>query len=149
MTNDTQTKMDFYAALGQALQVPKTDKLMVLGDFNARVGGDNNWDLALGAHGHGKVNSNGHLLLELCTEHDLAITNTFFEMSDKWFNSWQHPRSKKWHLLNYVLVSKVDLSDLCSTRAMRGADCFTDHLMIQLLHEPTTSFGYHPTLTDG
>ncbi len=95
MTNDTQTKMDFYAALGQALQVPKTDKLMVLGGLQRSC-----WrrqqqlGRALGPHGRGKANSIGHLLLELCTEHDLAITNTFFEMPDKWFNSWQHPGQK-------------------------------------------------------
>ena len=70
-------------------------------------------------------------LLSLCTEFDLAVTNTLFNNPDKCFYSWSHPRSKHWHLLDYVLTRRQDVSDVCSTRAMRGANCDTDHVMIR------------------
>jgi len=35
-----------------------------------------------------------------------------------------HPRSKHWHLLDYVLVKAVDLQDVQITRVMRGAECW-------------------------
>ncbi|XP_069998486.1 uncharacterized protein [Penaeus vannamei] len=133
MTHYITSKTNFYVSLGQALNVPRTDKLLILGDFNARVGRDSEtWGCVLGQHGRGKCNSNGNMLLELCTEHDLVITNTFFKTPDKCYNSWCHPRSKQWHLLVYVLVRRDDLKDICSTHVMRGADCDTDHLLNNL-----------------
>ena len=65
-----------------------------------------------------------------CTKLDLAITNTFFHVPDKWYHSWTHPRSKRPHLLDYILVRRSDVRDVCITHAMRGADCSTDHLLI-------------------
>lgn len=41
-----------------------------------------------------------------------------------------HPRSKHWHLIDYAIVRRADLKDVLITRAMRGADCWTDHRMI-------------------
>ena len=41
MTNPDQTKEEFCELLGQTLQkIPPTDKIIILGDFNARVGDD-------------------------------------------------------------------------------------------------------------
>ena len=42
-----------------------------------------------------------------------------------------HPRSKNWHLFDYVIVRLSDKAEVLDTRAMRGADCGTDHAMIQ------------------
>ena len=42
-----------------------------------------------------------------------------------------HPRSKHWHLLDYVITRQKDLHDVLDTRVMRGADCATDHNMIR------------------
>ncbi|CAH1248789.1 Hypp8412 [Branchiostoma lanceolatum] len=133
MTYDDATRANFYANLGRVLSnVPKSDKLIVLGDFNARVGSDRpGWGRVLETQARGRTNSNSSLLLELCTEMDLAITNTFFAMPDKWYYSLMHPRSRAWHLLDYILVRGDDLRDIKSTRVMRGATCGTDHLMMR------------------
>ena len=40
------------------------------------------------------------------------------------------PRSKHWHLIDYVLVRKKDRQDVCVTKSMCGADCWTDHRLI-------------------
>ncbi|XP_065056346.1 uncharacterized protein LOC135684641 [Rhopilema esculentum] len=133
MTNDNETKELFYHSLDSLLsETPVADKLILLGDFNARVGKEHEtWPQALGKFGKGKMNSNGELLLTKCSEHDLAITNTFFNYSDKWYHSWKHLRSKHPTLLDYIITRMCDLKDFCSTRAMRGAECTTDHFMIR------------------
>ena len=129
------SKEIFYEALTTSVrQVPCEDKLMILGDFNARVGCDvMSWPTVLGHHGKGACNSNGELLLSFCAEQQMTVSNTLFQMPDKWFYSWQHPRSKRYHLLDYVLVRQSDIQDITSTRIMRGADCSTDHFLVRTI----------------
>lgn len=45
--------------------------------------------------------------------------------------TWMHPRSKHWHLLDYVLVRKLDLRDVLHTRVMPSAECHTDHRLVR------------------
>ena len=81
----------------------------------------------------GACNSNGELLLSFCAEQQMTVSNTLFQMPDKWFYSWQHPRSKRYHLLDYALVRQSDTQDIISTRIMRGADCSTDHFLVRTI----------------
>jgi hypothetical protein len=78
MTNPDEVKDAFYEDLCNLLDsVPKTDKLILKGDFNARVGCDAaTWPGVIGSHGVGKCNSNGLLLLQTCSTYDLTITIT-------------------------------------------------------------------------
>lgn len=132
MPSENEDKDRFYQSLDEALrQIPKTDKILLLGDFNARVGCNNRiWSGVLGGHGVGQTNANGMRLLTLCVEHDLTITNTLFQQKNKYKTSWMHPRSKHWHLIDYIIVRHSDTRDVRITRAMRGAECWTDHRMI-------------------
>ena len=77
------------------------------------------------------MNDNGLLLLTMCTENDLTITNSLFRMANKYKTTWMHPRSKHWHLIDYIIVRKRDIRDVKITRAMRGAECWTDHRLVR------------------
>lgn len=133
MTQNDAVKDLFYEDLRSTLKsVPRHDKIILMGDFNARVGSDFRlWDGVLGKHGIGKMNSNGLLLLTLCQEFQLAITNTMFQQKNIYKGTWKHPRSKTWHMIDYVIVRQRDLRDVCNTRVMRGADCWSDHRMLR------------------
>jgi len=104
-------KDKFYSELRSRIQsTPADDKVIILGDFNARVGKDATvWKGVLGRHGVGNCNDNGRLLLELCTEQQLAIINTTFQQKDSLKTTWIHPRSKHRHLFDYVLAHHRDL----------------------------------------
>ncbi len=86
--------------------------MIILGDFNARVGKDfSTWARVLGHHGTGKCNSS-LLLLTLCSEHQLTVTNTLFQKADKFKNTWVHPRFEQWHMVDYVIVRQRDHKDV-------------------------------------
>ena len=132
MTNPDEVKDKFYDDLDNVISAtPRTDKLILLGDFNARVGTDHQtWEGVIGPEGVGKCNSNGLLLLRKCAEHDLLITNTVFRLPNSNKTSWMHPRSKHWHLIDYVIVRRTDRQDVKVTKTMCGADCWTDHRLV-------------------
>ena len=132
MTNPDEVKIKFYDDLDSVISAaPRTDKLILLGDFNARVGIDHQtWEGVIGSEGVGKCNSNGLLLLRKCAEHELLITNTVFRLPTRRKTSWMHPCSKHWHLIDYVIVRRKDKQDVRVTKTVCGADCWTDHRLV-------------------
>ncbi|VDL99877.1 unnamed protein product [Schistocephalus solidus] len=110
MTNSVAAKDKFYEDLHPLLAtVSKVYKLIVLGDFNTRVGtGHATWQGGLGPHCLGSCNDNGLILLRTCVEYRLLLTNTFFRFPTREKSTWIHPRSQPWHLLDYVLLRRRD-----------------------------------------
>nr|VZH96759.1 unnamed protein product [Spirometra erinaceieuropaei] len=96
MSSPDAVKDKFYEDLHALLAtVSKADKLIVLGDFNARVGTDHTvWRGVLGPHGLRGSNDNGLLLLRTCAEHRLTLTNTFFCQPEREKATWRHPRNE-------------------------------------------------------
>ncbi|KAK4297369.1 hypothetical protein Pmani_030187 [Petrolisthes manimaculis] len=133
MMHTDAVKEEFYRQLSEVIRgTPESDKVVLLGDFNARVGRDHrNYGPALGHFGKGNCNSNGELLLNLCTQHNLVITNTYFHQLDHHYYTWKHPRSKHCHLLDYVITKKEHKKEVLNTRAMRGEECGTDHYLVK------------------
>ena len=68
---DPVDKDIFYSDLRRLLNnIPEDNKVLILGNFNTRVGKDSKaWQGVLARHSVGNCNDNGRLLLELCAEH--------------------------------------------------------------------------------
>lgn len=82
---------------------------MILGDSNAKVGHVSQvWEGVLGKHDVGKCNANVRLLLEIWSEHQLAITNAILQQR----GTWTHPHSNYCHLLDYIFVRQKDQKDV-------------------------------------
>ena len=133
MNHPEEEKNQFYSQLSLLIEsTPASDRLFLMGDFNARVGRESNiWPDVIGAHGIGKSNENGDRLLSLCTTHALSITNTKFQLEERDIATWTHPRSGHHHLLDYIIVRQRDIKEVRITRVMRGADCGTDHKLVR------------------
>ncbi|BHF57147.1 hypothetical protein SprV_0100008800 [Sparganum proliferum] len=95
ITSPSEARNKFYEDLHALLAfVPKADKLIVLGDFNARVGTDHAAGRGvLGPPGLNGSNDNSLLLLRTCAEHRIIFTNTFFRLPMSEKATWMHPRS--------------------------------------------------------
>ena len=132
LCSEAETKDHFYESLDSVVSnIPKHESLYLLGDFNARVGADHKaWSTTIGTHGIGKMNDNGQRLLELCSAHNLCITNTFFKCKDIHKVSWRHPRSKHWHQLDLIITRRSELASVLQTRSYHSADCDTDHSLV-------------------
>ena len=99
-------KESFYYDLQRAIEtVPSGDIMIVLGDFNARVGNDwHTWKGVIGNQGFDEVNANGFTLLEFCCRNGLCITNTFFKHQPWHKATWMHPRSKGLHMIDFIIT---------------------------------------------
>ena len=133
LPSSDESKESFYGALSDAIKaVPSSHKLLVLGDFNARVGVDySSWENVIGRHGVGRENSNGTLLMSLCAQNNLIITNTIFQQATKHKTTWMHPGTKEWHMIDYVITRHRDVSDVHHTRAMCGSSTWSDHRLVK------------------
>ena len=132
LCSPAETKDRFYEELDRTLKtIPPSEQLFLMGDFNARVGADNDsWSDCLGCFGVGKLNENGQRLLELCCHHHLCVTNTFFQTKPLHRVSWRHPRSSHWHQLDLIITRRKDLNCVKITRTYHSADCDTDHSLV-------------------
>ena len=113
---DWDVKDEFYCALTRLLQgVRREGKLVNMDDFNTRVGKDAEFRGGIiGAHGTGNMNSNGL---------------TKFQMKYIYNNTWRHPDSGHWHMIDQKITRIRGFKECLLTCVMRGANCGSDHQM--------------------
>ena len=88
-------------------QIPKNDILIVLGDFNARVGSCHTGRKdVMGPHKHGRLNARGEQLIDFCRENELYITNTAFKHRHRRKVTWRSPDGVTENMIDYVRISK-------------------------------------------
>lgn len=72
----------FYTKLQSTIEnILKDDMILIMGDFNARVGAQQQQTAhgIIGPNTVDKLNENGRRLLDFCSINDLIICNTFFQ----------------------------------------------------------------------
>ena len=121
------SKYQIYEELDVAIgNIPKTEQLYILGDFNARVGADHEaWPTCLGHHGMGKMNEMDRDFLSSAAITDCRPLNKPCHKV-----SWIHPRSGHWHQLDLVITRRDVLNNVLNSRSYHSADCDTDHSLI-------------------
>ena len=130
----TAQKAQFFEELQSVIDgAPKKNMLVIAGDFNARIGSSTNEYIdagIIGRHGVGVRNSSGDQLLNFCLKNKLCVANSFFDHPDHHKFTWQHPRSRKWHVIDYILVQRTYLRKVRNTRVYPGIDCWSDHKFV-------------------
>ena len=123
---------DLQLTLGR---IPQSDILVVLGDFNARVGvlkaGDDSWRGVIRKHGIDERNLAGEEFLQFCAVNQLTVMNTWFQKKDTYFGTWMHPATKKYHMIDLIVVRGEQRACCRDVKVMRGANCWAEHRMVR------------------
>lgn len=129
---EEEDKLAFYEQLDSTLQkMPKRDILLVMGDFNAKVGSDNiGREQIMGKEGIGKINENGELFVDFCQQNDLVIGGTVFPHRTIHKTTWTSPDLATRNQIDHMTISRRWRRTLMDVRAYRGADVGSDHALI-------------------
>ena len=113
-----------------------SDMLLLLGDFNARVGsstaGDNLWRGVRGKHGMGTCNEAGKKFLEFSAVNNVTIMNTWFAKKPIHLATWKHPATKQMYMIDYVMMRAEQCMVCTDVQVMRGPSCWSDHHMVRV-----------------
>ncbi|XP_055384403.1 uncharacterized protein LOC129614040 [Condylostylus longicornis] len=90
---DDEEVEKFYEEIKVLLKnASKEDCLVVLGDFNAKVGNEEVNNVA-GKYGLGQRNMRGSKLIDFCIENNLVVANTWFQQPKRRLYTWTAPGS--------------------------------------------------------
>ncbi|XP_073817488.1 uncharacterized protein [Musca autumnalis] len=125
-------KEEFYNSLNSVLtNIRRGDIVMLMGDFNAQVGGDNtNLQNVMGTHGVGRLTENGKLLAETGSTHNLLIGGTLFPHKRIHKVTWISPDYHTENQIDHILISRKWRGSLLDVRTKRGADVGSDHHLL-------------------
>jgi exonuclease III len=125
----------FYEGIEQVIKkTPKKDILIIMGDWNAKVGPDSfeQWSGTVGKFGWGETNERGIRLLEFAQSHRLTIANTLHPHKKSRTVTWQSPGGSIQNQIDYILVPRRFKSSInkAQTRSFPGVDIGSDHNLV-------------------
>ena len=127
--DDTKENKDkFWEVLTDTIDKVK-GTIYVIGDFNGRIGNNNNNNLTNvhGPYGEYVKNNNGKRLIDFSIENNLIITNTFFKHKEiHKYTRVQNSRKEK-SIIDYILTNIENKKNVKDVKARRGPEIGSDH----------------------
>ena len=107
MKNAEESEVEwFYEDLQDLLELaPKKDVLVIIGDWNAKVGCQEIPGVT-GKFGLGVKNEAEQRLIELCQENALVIANTISQQHKRRLYTWTSPDGQHRNQIDYILCSQ-------------------------------------------
>ena len=106
-TSDAEEAEDewFYEDLQDLLElIPKKDALFIIWGWNAKVESQETPGVT-GKFDLGVENEAGQMLIEICQENTLVITNTLFQQHKRRLYIWTSPDGQHRNQIDYILCS--------------------------------------------
>ena len=97
----------FYNTVREALdKTPPRDLLVMMGNWNDKVGKTERKNSHIGIHDLGEQNERGVKLAELCISNDLTIGNTIFPHHHRRLYTWRSPGERTRNQIDYIMVKR-------------------------------------------
>lgn len=124
--------IEFYHNINQIIdQIPKHELLIVMGDFNAKLGAGYKSQY-IGIHGLGERNPRGDLMETFAETSELVVLNTFFKLPARRLYTWKSPQDKPGRIvrnqIDFMLVNKRFRNSFKAVKTYPGADLESDHV---------------------
>ncbi|KAI5692853.1 hypothetical protein M8J75_002370 [Diaphorina citri] len=126
-------KDEFFDTLQRTIDEATQENLILIGDFNGRVGNQADlWQGVIGPNGEDHVNNNGERLLELCICNSLAIVNTKFKHKDVHKFTRSEPSRNEKSIIDYAIIKSANMKYVRDCRVKRGPEIGSDHHLVVL-----------------
>ena len=119
---------NFYEDVQKAIDRKRAHFMVIMGDFNAKIGKRVEQETSIGNHGIGTRNERGQRLIEFAEARSLSIMNTFFEkrIERKW--TWKSPSGVK-NEIDFILSNRRDV--VKDVSVINKVNVGTDHRMVR------------------
>ena len=126
-SHDDEAVEEHYQEIDKMIkEVKSTDVLIILGDFNAKIGKGAYRDI-IGPHGLGERNARGDRLQCFCIEKDLIVANTYHQHPNRLLYTWKSPGDITRNQIDYILIRKRFRNSIINCKTYPGADIGSDH----------------------
>ena len=110
----------------------RNSRIIVMGDFNAKIGLEENevWPEVVGKYGLGNKNERGEMLMQFCAINRLVISNSFFKHRPGRRATWISPSGQTRSQIDYIIVSVEVMRNTTNSRVYNSADIGSDHSLL-------------------
>ncbi|GFO07611.1 RNA-directed DNA polymerase from mobile element jockey-like [Plakobranchus ocellatus] len=120
----------FYNDLDTAkTQCKSQDPLIIMGDFNAKVGTEKVDDI-VGKYGPGIRNVRGEKLNEWCQTNNIIVGKAWFQQPPKRKWTWKSPGDETRNQIDDMMISKRYRNALLLAKTYPSADCYSDRVPV-------------------
>lgn len=130
---DIEIKETFYDNLmRECNNVPKYDLIIIMGDFNAKIGKEDFVSSVAGKYTlHEETNENGKLLCQMAMAQSLVVRSTCFNHKNVHKGTWKVPGTEQLNQIDHILSSYRHAKSIIDVRSCRGPNCDSDHYLVK------------------
>ena len=120
-----------YSEIEKAIsKIPGKEPIIIMGDFNAKIGKTTDHDSSIGKFGLGERNSRGERLADFAVENNMAIANTLFEHHPRRLSTWTSPDGNTKNQIDYIIIKNRWRTSIRNAKTKPSADCGSDHRLL-------------------
>jgi endonuclease/exonuclease/phosphatase family metal-dependent hydrolase len=108
--------------------IPKTENIIVAGDFNGRIGNQPIPE-CIGTYGEQVMNHNRETLRDFCAFNKLKIRNSFYRHKDIHKFTWEVTKTRS--VIDFIIINERLKSNIEDTRVFRGRETDSDHVLVE------------------
>ena len=132
MAGDADKEIFYDQLEGLCERIQRNDLLILLGDFNAKIGSEESMKMVAGRFTlHNESNDNGQRLGQMAAKYNMVIKSTCFDHKKIHLGTWKCPGSSLVNQIDHVVVGRRNASNILDVKACRGPNCDSDHFLVK------------------